>query len=42
MAELVPPSGLKHLELVGYSSISFPYWLMAIPRYLPNLVFLFI
>ncbi|CAL4888786.1 unnamed protein product [Urochloa decumbens] len=38
LGELVPPSGLKHLELEGYISRSFPNWLMCIYCYLPNLV----
>ena len=38
LGALVPPNGLKHLELNGYSSISFPNWFMDITHYLPILV----
>jgi Leucine-rich repeat (LRR) protein len=39
LGELAPPSGLKHLVLIGYGSISFPNWLMMnISHHLPNLV----
>nr|XP_034599032.1 disease resistance protein RGA2-like isoform X1 [Setaria viridis] len=38
LEELVPPSGLRHLEVEGYSSISFPKWFVGISHHLPNLV----
>ncbi|OEL31074.1 putative disease resistance protein RGA3 [Dichanthelium oligosanthes] len=38
LAELVPPSDLMILKLDGYSSISFPNWIMGISYYVPNLV----
>uniref|UniRef100_K3ZGY6 AAA+ ATPase domain-containing protein n=1 Tax=Setaria italica TaxID=4555 RepID=K3ZGY6_SETIT len=37
LGQLVPPMSLKDLSLEGYSSSSFPGWLMAISRHLPNL-----
>ncbi|KAL6842296.1 hypothetical protein ACP4OV_027944 [Aristida adscensionis] len=37
LGQLVPPRGLVYLRLEGYSSISFPSWLMDISHYLPNL-----
>uniref|UniRef100_K3ZZ98 R13L1/DRL21-like LRR repeat region domain-containing protein n=1 Tax=Setaria italica TaxID=4555 RepID=K3ZZ98_SETIT len=37
LGQLVPPMSLKVLSLEGYSSPSFPGWLMAISRHLPNL-----
>ncbi|RCV09239.1 hypothetical protein SETIT_2G011300v2 [Setaria italica] len=37
LGQLVPPMSLKVLSLEGYSSPSFPGWLMAISRLLPNL-----
>jgi hypothetical protein len=38
LGALVPPNGLKHLELNGYSSTRFPNWFMDITHYLPILV----
>ncbi|XBH88446.1 hypothetical protein VPH35_075727 [Triticum aestivum] len=38
LRELVPPTTLQEFEICGYSSVSFPYWLMDIGNYLPNLV----
>lgn len=38
LGQLVPPRGLKRLFLEGYSSQSFPGWLMGIYHHLPNLV----
>ncbi|RCV37642.1 hypothetical protein SETIT_8G080000v2 [Setaria italica] len=37
LGQLVPPMSLKDLSLEGYSSPSFPGWLMAISHHLPNL-----
>nr|TKW02568.1 hypothetical protein SEVIR_8G249841v2 [Setaria viridis] len=37
LGQLVPPMSLKDLSLEGYSSQSFPGWLMAISHHLPNL-----
>jgi Leucine-rich repeat (LRR) protein len=34
---LVPPNTLKYFELRGYSSVSFPTWVMGIELYLANL-----
>ncbi|CAL4997536.1 unnamed protein product [Urochloa decumbens] len=39
LGELVPPKGLEHLELRGYSSTGFPNWFMEISYYLPFLVY---
>uniref|UniRef100_A0A0E0IZJ7 NB-ARC domain-containing protein n=1 Tax=Oryza nivara TaxID=4536 RepID=A0A0E0IZJ7_ORYNI len=38
LRELVPPSTLKQFALQGYSSASFPAWVMGIAPYLPNLL----
>jgi hypothetical protein len=38
LEQLVPPRGLKSLCLEGYSSTSFPGWLMSIYSHLTNLV----
>jgi len=38
LEQLVPPTGLKSMCLQGYSSTSFPGWLMCIYRHLTNLV----
>ncbi|TVU02510.1 hypothetical protein EJB05_51995, partial [Eragrostis curvula] len=38
LGHLEPPRGLKDLNLYGYSSPSFPSWLMSISHHLPNLV----
>ncbi|KAM3316956.1 hypothetical protein ACQJBY_034865 [Aegilops geniculata] len=38
LRELVPPTTLQRFEISGYSSVSFPDWLMSIRNYLPNLV----
>jgi len=38
LEHLVPPTGLKSMCLQGYSSTSFPSWLMCISRHLTNLV----
>ncbi|CAD6255967.1 unnamed protein product [Miscanthus lutarioriparius] len=38
LEQLVPPTGLKSMCLQGYSSTSFPGWLMCIYRHLINLV----
>ncbi|KAF8665845.1 hypothetical protein HU200_053924 [Digitaria exilis] len=38
LGQLVPPLGLEDLYLDGYSSPSFPSWLMAISHHLPNLI----
>ncbi|CAL5011520.1 unnamed protein product [Urochloa decumbens] len=38
LGQLVPPRGLGHLYLEGYSSTGFPSWLMGISHHLPNLV----
>ncbi|GJN36817.1 hypothetical protein PR202_gb25713 [Eleusine coracana subsp. coracana] len=35
---LLPPRGLKHFWLDGYSSLSLPTWLMCAPNHLSNLV----
>ncbi|KAL6626391.1 hypothetical protein ACP70R_030117 [Stipagrostis hirtigluma subsp. patula] len=37
LSELGPPKSLDEFELRGYSSVSFPAWLMGIANYLPNL-----
>ncbi|XP_034568662.1 uncharacterized protein [Setaria viridis] len=37
LGQLLPPMSLKDLSLQGYSSPSFPGWLMAISHHLPNL-----
>jgi hypothetical protein len=37
LGQLVPPLSLKDMTLEGYSSPSFPSWLMAISHHLPNL-----
>ncbi|KAL6590967.1 hypothetical protein ACP70R_050149 [Stipagrostis hirtigluma subsp. patula] len=38
LEQLVPPRGLKQLIIKGYSSISFPSWVIGISYYLPSLV----
>lgn len=38
LGQLVPPRGLKEMVLHGYSSASFPGWLMGISRHLTDLV----
>ncbi|CAL4997866.1 unnamed protein product [Urochloa decumbens] len=38
LGQLVPPRGLGHLYLEGYSSTGFLSWLMGISHHLPNLV----
>ncbi|KAL6590966.1 hypothetical protein ACP70R_050148 [Stipagrostis hirtigluma subsp. patula] len=38
LEQLVPPRGLKRLKIKGYSSISFPSWVIGISYYLPSLV----
>ncbi|KAL6638736.1 hypothetical protein ACP70R_023595 [Stipagrostis hirtigluma subsp. patula] len=38
LEQLVPPRGLKRLAIKGYSSISFPSWVIGISYYLPSLV----
>ncbi|XBI76140.1 hypothetical protein VPH35_069413 [Triticum aestivum] len=38
LRELVPPTTLKRFVICGYSSVSFPDWLMSIGNYLPNVV----
>uniref|UniRef100_A0A0A9BIG0 Uncharacterized protein n=1 Tax=Arundo donax TaxID=35708 RepID=A0A0A9BIG0_ARUDO len=35
---LVPPSTLHEFSIEGYNSVIFPYWVMDIKQYLPNLV----
>jgi len=37
LSELVPPDTIETLTLQGYSSISFPSWMMSIATYLPHL-----
>ncbi|CAN6373666.1 unnamed protein product [Urochloa humidicola] len=37
LGQLVPPMSLKYFSLEGYSSLSFPSWLMDISHHLPNL-----
>jgi len=37
LSELVPPDTIETLTLQGYSSISFPSWMMSIAIYLPRL-----
>lgn len=38
LGKLLPPITLKNLELRGYSSVSFPAWVMSIAQHLPNIV----
>ncbi|XP_044396989.1 disease resistance protein RGA2-like [Triticum aestivum] len=38
LTELVPPINVKHLRIIGYVDAIFPYWVMDISKYLPNLV----
>ncbi|KAJ1273841.1 hypothetical protein BS78_05G016000 [Paspalum vaginatum] len=37
LTRLQPPDTLERLRLHGYSSISFPFWMMSIATYLPHL-----
>ncbi|KAM3195969.1 hypothetical protein ACQJBY_071904 [Aegilops geniculata] len=38
LRELVPPTTLQKFVIYGYTSISFPNWVMSIGNYLPNVV----
>jgi hypothetical protein len=38
LGQLLPPITLKYFELRGYSSVSFPGWVMPIAQYLPNII----
>ncbi|KAK3119942.1 hypothetical protein QOZ80_9AG0678340 [Eleusine coracana subsp. coracana] len=38
LGKLLPPITLKYFELRGYSSVSFPAWVMSMAQYLPNIV----
>ncbi|WVZ50160.1 hypothetical protein U9M48_001442 [Paspalum notatum var. saurae] len=40
LEQLVPPRGLEHLCLEGYSCTGFPGWVMDISRHLTNLIFI--
>ncbi|XP_022684748.1 putative disease resistance protein RGA1 [Setaria italica] len=40
LGQLVPPMSLKDLSLAGYSSPSFPGWIMDISHHLPNLTYI--
>uniref|UniRef100_A0A453MB62 Disease resistance protein RGA3 n=1 Tax=Aegilops tauschii subsp. strangulata TaxID=200361 RepID=A0A453MB62_AEGTS len=38
LKELVPPTSVQNLNIFGYKGVIFPYWVMHISKYLPNLV----
>ncbi|KAF7068846.1 hypothetical protein CFC21_074565 [Triticum aestivum] len=38
LKELVPPTTVQTLNIFGYKGVIFPYWVMQISKYLPNLV----